>query len=116
MGVYHEHIVLYGYEFPYGTFEDELGWEKCDELRYDEKQEGEMALVSDGMAGEYELFGVLLYRSGSNRSGEATIPLMEIPNHPGGNAIERLVARLVELDMVGEATNSASNYVLTHHR
>lgn len=116
MGVNHEHIVLYGYELPYGTFEDKHGWEITDEYDYRDKESGDLALVSDGMSGEYELFGILLYKSGSNRHGEATIPLMEIPRWPEAEKRDLLTRTMRDLNFVGEEKDDASNYVFTHYR
>lgn len=116
MGVNHEHIVLYGYELPYGTFEDEHGWEMKDEYDYRDKEKGNLALVSDGMAGEYELFGILLFRSGSSRHGEATIPLMEIPRWPEAEKREELIETAQDLGLTDMVSGGASNYALTHHR
>lgn len=111
MGVYHEHIILYGWQFPYDTF-SEWDFEDREPWYYDDVGEGSVGLVFDGMSGDYALVGVLQHVSDCSRSGRPQIPLTRIeePSRDMEQELYRAVYREMELDPDGEP----EHYVLTH--
>lgn len=111
MGVYHEHIILYGWRVPYETVGD-WDYEKREQYYYDEVGENSIGLVFDGMSGDYALVGVIQYLSESNRSGRPAIPLIEL-SEPS-REMEQELYRVVYQEMDLDPEQPPEHYVLTH--
>lgn len=112
MGVYHEHVILYGWRFPYSTF-DEWDYERREQYYHDDVGQGSVGLVFDGMSGDYAFVGVLQFISECSRSGRPTIPVTQIEEP--SREMERELYRTVYQEMGLDPDDEPAHYVLTHH-
>lgn len=107
MGVNYNHIILYGFRFPY----DEYEHQKFEDYRLRDSTEGDIVAIGDGRAGEYLFVGVLQFCSDDGRHGRASIPVTE-PTEPTTKQATTLGQTLVELEL--STDEDPTHYVFTH--
>lgn len=113
MSMRHQHIILYGYEVPYGTFTfDDV---EKDEKRFDYRPkvcgEGDVVIVNDGRSGNYSYVGVLQYKS--DRQGTATISPQKLERPKEDEILELGRVMWQEFDL-STAHLEPGHHVLTH--
>lgn len=107
MGVSFEHIVLYGYQFPYDAYDVE----ECEPYQYSDRSEGDVVVVADGRSTEYMFVGVLQAKSDDGRWDQATLPVMEL-QEPASTQCLALGRVIEELGL--DPDSKPSHYVFTH--
>jgi hypothetical protein len=74
MSVYHQSLVLYGWEIgtdQYKEYDEDDGWENEleQEFGWRDQSEGDVAVVYDGRGGRYCYFGMVVAATNSTRDG-----------------------------------------------
>ncbi len=111
MGVSRREMIVYGVKLTYEEYDKAGGYEKFEEYHYNKKKEG-VAIVSDGMNGEYAIVGVFLFIGGDHRFDDDTgIPIMELkqPDSIVKEVIQDFVKERFEI------TREAKLYALSHY-
>lgn len=107
MGVSFEHIVLYGYRFPY----EEYDYDTCKPYEYGNRSEGDVVVISDGRNTEYMFVGVLQAKSADGRRERATLPMMEVQDPSSTQCLA--LGRVIE-ELGFDPESDPSHYVFTH--
>lgn len=114
MGVDYQHIVLYGYEFPYDLYDSD----RFADYHIRNRSEGEVVAVPDGRSGDYLFVGILELQSDNGRHGHAALPIHRVVE-PGAMQRKALDRALSHLDLdPGDSrgpVDDAVPYVFTHH-
>lgn len=112
MSIHHQTIILYGWDIGYEEYR-ELDWDDPlrEEYGWRDRQVGDVALIGDGLAGEYCYLGQVLRVSNSTKDGLQDIGCINLEElHPTGE-MERAWELMEEY---GFEAGSPSTHIFTH--